>query len=110
MLEHTFIHIPGIGLKTEQRIWEAGLLTWETFLSHEDLAIFSPGRHAYVRQQIEASVANRDNIRFFGSRLSSGNLWRLFNRFRERAVYLDIETNGGRDEGDREQIPAGRAT
>ncbi len=64
-------------------------------MGHEKLALFSPSRHAYVRQHVEASVANRDNIRFFHKRLSSSHVWRLFDRFKDRAVYLDIETNGG---------------
>lgn len=28
MLEHTFVHIPGIGKATEQRLWEQGIRTW----------------------------------------------------------------------------------
>ena len=26
MLEHTFIHVPGIGAKTERRLWQRGIL------------------------------------------------------------------------------------
>jgi hypothetical protein len=47
-----------------------------------------------VRQNLEASIENRDNIRFFHNRLSSADLWRVFDNFRDKAVYLDIETSG----------------
>ena len=95
MLEHTFIHISGIGPKTEQHLWRRGILTWTEFLRHEHGIFSSPARDSYVRRQLEASVDNKNNIAFFLDRLSSPNLWRLFGRFRDRAVYLDIETNGG---------------
>ena len=98
LLQHTFIHIPGIGPKTEQRLWQRGILTWESFLAQGDNGFFSPARHAYVRQHVETSIKNRDNIRFFGNRLSSANMWRVFDRFKDRAVYLDIETSGGAPE------------
>jgi len=102
LLEHTFIHISGIGPKTEQRLWQRDILTWEAFLIHGDKGLFSPARHAYVRRNIEASIENRDNMHFFQARLSSAHMWRVFDRFHDRAVYLDIETSGGG--GDQEEI------
>ncbi len=32
---------------------------------------------------------------FFAQRLSSNEMWRVFEAFRSKAVYLDIETSGG---------------
>jgi len=93
MLEHTFIHIPGIGPMTEQRIWSRGVLTWQQFLDHGD-TILSPERDAFVGMELETSLAHRDDISFFSDRLSMGERWRLFNAFKDRAVYLDIETTG----------------
>jgi len=93
LLEHTFIHIPGIGLKTERHLWRHGILTWRHFLRKKETPL-SPARDAFVRQNLEASLENGDNIRFFLDRLSSGDLWRVFDRFKDRAVYLDIETSG----------------
>jgi hypothetical protein len=31
MLTHTFIHIHGIGVKTEQKLWGSGLTDWSCF-------------------------------------------------------------------------------
>jgi uncharacterized protein YprB with RNaseH-like and TPR domain len=93
LLERTFVHIPGIGPKTEQYLWQKGILTWSDFLMNEETPL-SPGRATLVRQNLEASLKNRANIRYFVERLSSSEMWRLFSRFRHRAVYLDIETSG----------------
>ena len=93
MLEHTFIHIPGIGLKIEQQLWDCGILTWKHFLSSNE-RLFSPSRHAFIRENLESSLENRNNIHFFLERLSPKEQWRLFGAFKVRAVYLDIETTG----------------
>jgi len=31
MLTRSFIHIPGIGSKTERSLWRAGVRSWRTF-------------------------------------------------------------------------------
>ena len=93
MLEHTFIHIPGIGPKTERYLWRHGIITWKHFLSNKETPL-SKARDAIVRQNLEASLENRDNIQFFLDRLRPADSWRVFDRFKDRAVYLDIETSG----------------
>jgi uncharacterized protein YprB with RNaseH-like and TPR domain len=93
LLEHTFIHIPGIGEKTEQHLWRNGIHTWNDFLRTKKSPL-SPARDSFVRQNIEVSLENRNNIRFFLDKLSPADIWRLFGRFKDKAVYLDIETSG----------------
>jgi len=93
LLEHTFIHIPGIGPKTERHLWWNGILTWKDFLSAKKSPL-SPSRDSFVRQNVDASLENRNNIRFFTNKLSPADIWRLFGRFKDKAVYLDIETTG----------------
>ena len=39
MLTHTFCHLPGVGPRTEARLWNAGALSWECLL----------GDHPYPR-------------------------------------------------------------
>jgi hypothetical protein len=93
LLEHTFIHIPGIGPKTEQHLWRHGILTWRDFLRNKE-TLLSRLRDSFVRENLEASIKNRDNIRFFRDRLPVGALWRVYEDFKKSAVYLDIETSG----------------
>jgi uncharacterized protein YprB with RNaseH-like and TPR domain len=94
LLEQTFIHIQGIGQKTEQKLWKRGIRTWHHFLQTKEI-IFSPARDEFVRQELDASIRHRKDLRFFSDRMSSGEMWRFFDAFKEKTVYLDIETSGG---------------
>jgi uncharacterized protein len=94
MLEHTFIHIPGIGLKTEQALWDRGILTWQAFMDH-DRTILSPARDRGIRLELAASFRHREDAAYFSTRLPPGEMWRVFDAFKHGAIYLDIETSGG---------------
>jgi uncharacterized protein YprB with RNaseH-like and TPR domain len=48
-----------------------------------------------VRHALRASLEHRGDIRFFKDRLSSGDMWRVYDAFKQKVVYLDIETSGG---------------
>jgi len=93
MLEQTFIHIPGIGPKTEQTLWRRGVHRWQDFLDRQE-PVFSQAKDRLIGSELETSLAHRDDIGFFNDRLPAGEKWRLFDRFKHRAVYLDIETSG----------------
>ena len=63
-------------------------------MSH-DHTVLSPARDTYIRMELETSIKHRENASFFSGRLAPGDMWRIFDAFRHRAVYLDIETSGG---------------
>lgn len=94
MLEHTFSHIPGIGPKTERRLWDAGILSWDRALL-ESLPLPST-KTATLRQHVCESMAHleQNDARYFCERLSTSEQWRLFAAFRSSIAYLDIETTG----------------
>jgi len=95
MLKDTFLHIPGLGIKTEQRIWNSGIHCWDDLL-RQDPMHFSPKKREVLKRSIEGSIehlSNR-NPNFFGDRLPSNQFWRFFPEFRESTAYLDIETTG----------------
>lgn len=94
LLEHTFVHIQGIGEKTEQRLWKQGILTWTLFLNAEK-PVFGKERDAFIRQELEASLEHSSDILFFRDRFPSTHMWRLYGAFKKSAVFLDIETSGG---------------
>ena len=94
LLERTFVHIMGVGTKTERRIWQQGIETWDHFLNHQGV-VFSPARDRFICKELAESKKHIHDIRFFKERLSSEDMWRVFEAFRDRAVYLDIETSGG---------------
>ncbi|RJX31154.1 MAG: exonuclease [Desulfurivibrio sp.] len=94
MLLNTFIHIPGIGEKTERQIWQAGIHTWDQWqppfpasLSQAKIRLVTYHLDHYLEQQ-DGSAA------FYAKLLQPAHHWRLFPHFRERTAYLDIETNG----------------
>jgi len=95
MLKNTFLQVPGLGIKSEQRIWSSGICSWEDFL-RENLTHFSPQRRDTLSRGIEESLdqMSRNNPNYFADRLPSNQTWRIFPEFRESTAYLDIETTG----------------
>jgi len=97
MLEHTFVHVPGVGEATERRLWDGGMVTWADALdATRPPERFSAGRWEQVRRIVEASasaLARADHLPF-AERLKSCYQWRAWPSFRGRTAYLDIETTG----------------
>ena len=95
MLTSTFCHIPGIGLKTEYRIWESGVRAWEDYVGR-------PSNHAKISRQQLADKILRESMGhlaakapgYFEKALPSHLHWRLFREFRDDVAYVDIETTG----------------
>ncbi|BBO90140.1 ribonuclease H-like domain-containing protein [Desulfosarcina ovata] len=95
MLRHTFLHIPGVGPKTEQSLWAAGLTDWASFDDGLPLKL-TPAKKNRIATELHESQRQLTamNANYFASRLPAGQHWRLFNEFRDQAAYLDIETTG----------------
>lgn len=93
MLEQTFCHIPGIGVKTELELWAVGIYGWDAVAGHPALP---PRRAAALTQHASESLARlaQRDAAFFCERLPANQHWRLFPHFRDNAAYLDIETTG----------------
>ncbi|MGV7223067.1 MAG: ribonuclease H-like domain-containing protein [Nitrospinales bacterium] len=95
MLKNTFLHIPGIGSITEQRLWNSGIKDWDATFDNTPIPI-SANRKITIIKVIEESIhhLDRGNPAFFANLLPSNQCWRIFPEFRELTVYLDIETTG----------------
>jgi uncharacterized protein len=95
MLEHTFIHLPGVGLATERRWWKQGILTWNDLLQNLPAVI----RPAYWREEcrriLEVSLEQKSNPAFFAPLMKSAEHWRFYGAFADNCAFLDIETSGG---------------
>jgi uncharacterized protein YprB with RNaseH-like and TPR domain/predicted nuclease with RNAse H fold len=97
MLQHTFIHIPGIGRETELGLWGHGVQTWDDADKFEK-RFGAVG--ARLQQKLDRYIPlSREAIRCkdsaFFERLSTlGEAWRIFPEFADQCVYLDIETTG----------------
>jgi len=70
MLKNTFIPVPGLGIKTEHRLWSFGVHCWDDLLSR-GLSKLSPLKRDFVRVSIEDSIEHlsKRNPNFFGERL-----------------------------------------
>jgi uncharacterized protein YprB with RNaseH-like and TPR domain len=94
MLKNTFCHLPGIGLKTESRLWDESILSWDDFLRSSEPP--SHSRRFLLKDIVRDSrrrLANKDAA-FFIETLPSSEHWRLYPHFRSSTAYIDIETNG----------------
>lgn len=95
MLKNSFVHTPGIGIKSEQKIWSSGIHSWDDLLKG-NLSFFSLIKRDNLKRSIEESNEQLSNLnpRFFGDLLPSNHHWRIFPEFKELIAYLDIETTG----------------
>ncbi|MCB2182909.1 MAG: ribonuclease H-like domain-containing protein [Desulfobulbaceae bacterium] len=94
MLFNTFVHIPGIGEKTEKQIWQSGVLHWDqwhapfpTTLSAKKIQLIS----SYLER---FNAENDGTASYFAKLLQPRYHWRLFPHFHNRIAFFDIETNG----------------
>ncbi len=97
MLRNTFVHIPGVGSKTELALWSSGCLTWEDALSDKRKTSFGTVADAAALKHLEQSEAalSDGQHQFFAKSLGMPEAWRAWGEFSGRTVYLDIETDGG---------------
>ncbi|MDP2647469.1 MAG: ribonuclease H-like domain-containing protein [Desulfobacterales bacterium] len=95
MIKNTFLHIPGIGPKTEQRLWNSGIHSWDDFTA--DRMVHLPqSRIDAINTVLEESRHHikSGNLSYFSDRLAANQHWRFFPEFRGSTAYLDIETTG----------------
>jgi len=96
MLEHTFIHLPGIGQRTERRLWDGGIVRWVDALNAGCPEGFSRQRWSLSCRLLEQSMRclERGDHRHFAASLHRAEHWRAWADFRDSVAYLDIETTG----------------
>ncbi len=101
MLQNSFLHVPSIGVKTEQRIWESGISCMNDFLEKPP-EFLSRSKVDLICHHIGISknkIAAVDPA-YFCSSFASGDHWRIFKEFRDTTAYVDIETTGLGGPGD----------
>lgn len=92
-IENSFILAPGIGEKTEKKLWRNGVTHWDHI---EDSDAVGKSRRKKLSSFLEKARRNLEvgNTVFFGDKLPSGELWRMYENFRENVCFFDIETTG----------------
>ena len=96
MLKRSFIHIPGVGVKTENCIWEKGIFSWDNFLTECNKLGLPIKKIEKVNNYLISSISHlkRKNINFFSNTLPRSEFWRLYHEFKNKVAFLDIETTG----------------
>ena len=96
MLSSSFIHLPGVGPKTEQRIWASGICDWQSFLRDPAPARLAARTAQRITQGVTQSLDHlqRQDHTYFAQALPPREHWRAYPDFRHRIGYLDIETTG----------------
>lgn len=96
MLKSSFVHIPGIGHKTERYIWGKGVFSWEDFMVGYDKLGLPCRKKEKIRNYLVLSSTHlqRKNVHFFAEALPKSEIWRVYPDFKDKVAFLDIETTG----------------
>lgn len=92
-LENCFILAPGIGEKTEKKLWQNGVTHWDHVSEAEAIG---DSRQEKIRSFLEKARKNLEvrNSYFFSEKLPNRSLWRAYRNFEDDACFFDIETTG----------------
>ncbi len=96
MLKSTFLHLQGIGKKTERELWRKGIITWEQYLSK---SLRQPSLFADVPEKehilTTSFLAHQcGDMGFFAGTLPTSEYFRVLLDCPEEVLFLDIETTG----------------
>lgn len=100
MIQHSFVHLPGIGPETERRFWRDGVQTWDDLEAGVDKFFGAKKALTIARALKECRSAHQaGELRYFQERFKSSDMWRLLPGFlaseeADNMAYLDIETTG----------------
>lgn len=96
MIKNTFCILDGIGERIERRLWKNRILTWEDFLSTSELPFINKEQKKYYDNYLNNACLEieKNNAEYFAQRIKRKEHWRLYDIFKEKAICLDIETNG----------------
>jgi len=96
MLTSTFVFLQGVGLATERRLWQQGLVDWQDFIKQTSVEGLSPDRKSLYDRELTHAQTEFDsgNLRGLASRLQQREHWRFYGSCRPDILYLDIETTG----------------
>jgi len=88
-LENSFILFPGIGEKTEKKLWKNNIRHWDHL---EDSSKYSDKLHEH-REKARKNLKVGNEL-YFKENLPNKSLWRAYQNFSENVCFFDIETTG----------------
>jgi len=92
-IENSFILAPGVGEKTERKLWKNQVTHWDHI---EQTSVIGKTKKQKIQDFLEKARKNLqvENTHFFKNKLPSKHHWRMYENFRENACFFDIETTG----------------
>jgi uncharacterized protein YprB with RNaseH-like and TPR domain len=97
LLRRTFVHLKGVGARSERHLWKLGITDWEQLLRQAP-QLFKAKRLDDVRRSLELSLEawQRNDLYYFDRVLPGQERWRLIPGGFPDIAYFDIEAaNGG---------------
>lgn len=97
LLRRTFIHLKGVGARSERHLWKLGITDWEQLLMRAP-QLFKAKRLDDVCRSLELSLKawERRDLYYFDRALPGQERWRLIPGGFPDIAYFDIEAaNGG---------------
>ena len=96
MMKSTFICVPGIGEKTEEHLWNMGILTWEIFRRKSKIFGLSKNKRELINEYLDKIEREfyGNLISYFVKYLPKKEYWRVYKDFIDKTIFLDIETTG----------------
>lgn len=94
MIEESFIFLKDVSYTTEQRLWSQ-VPNWGSFLSSKEIRGVSPKKKFFHDAQIRQAqkVLLQENVKALSKLFPKREHWRLYDWFKDEAVFLDIETS-----------------
>jgi uncharacterized protein YprB with RNaseH-like and TPR domain len=94
MLTRSFCHIPGVGPRTEQALWSAGIHSWDAALGDGGAAPLAV--RASWLPHLRESIARHQghDLHYFAAGMAASQHWRMYRDFRHSCAFVDIETTG----------------
>lgn len=96
MIRSSFAFLEKVGDRLEQNLLQQGIHNWDHFLNRKYVKGISRPRKLYYDRKIKdakKALYNFDS-QYFADILPNSEMWRLYDFFKEDAVFFDIETTG----------------
>jgi uncharacterized protein YprB with RNaseH-like and TPR domain len=96
MIRRTFLILPKVGGRTERSLWQRGIWDWNDFMAAGAIPGISPERKGLLDGRLEEAdrFLSSKETGYFSRMLPAREHWRLYDRLRDDAAFLDIETDG----------------
>ena len=96
MLRKSFVLLDSVRSRTEKNIWSQGIKDWNDFLGTKKVKGISLAKKDIHDRKIQKAkqALRQDNSDFFANHVPFSDQWRLYDEFKDQAVFLDIETSG----------------